>query len=111
VVVNNAIQPRSTICMHQRQPAIYIMANKRNGTISTGVTSDLIKRVYQHKHGTQPSFTQRYSCTKLVYYEQCDDIMVAIEREKQIKAGSRKKKLALIESINPQWLDLYESLL
>ena len=54
--------------MNQRQPAIYIMTNKRNGTIYTGVTSDLMKRIYQHKHGTQPGFTKKYSCTKLVYY-------------------------------------------
>ena len=97
--------------MNQRQPAIYIMTNKRNGTIYTGVTSDLIKRVYQHKHGTQPGFTKKYGCSKLVYYEQYGDMIAAIEREKQIKAGSRKKKLALIESINPRWLDLYDLLL
>ena len=97
--------------MNQRQPAIYIMANKRNGTLYTGVTSDLIKRVYQHKQCTQPSFTKQYNCTKLVYYEQCDEIIAAIEREKQIKGGSRKMKLALIESMNPRWLDLYETLL
>ncbi len=80
--------------MNQRQPAIYIMANMRNGTIYTGVTSDLMKRVYEHKHGRQPGFSKKYGCTKLVYYEQCDDMIAAIEREKQIKAGSRKKKLA-----------------
>ena|SRR3989338_10635560 len=97
--------------MNQRQPAIYIMANMRNGTIYTGVTSDLMRRVYEHKHGSQPGFSKKYSCTKLVYYEQCNDMIAAIEREKQIKAGSRKRKLALIEAINPQWLDLYETLL
>jgi putative endonuclease len=97
--------------MNQRYPAIYIMANKRNGTIYTGVTSNLIRRVYQHKHDDQPGFTKKYDCKKLVYYEQCDDMTTAIGREKQIKGGSRKKKLALIESINPQWLDLYETLL
>ena len=87
------------------------MANKRNGTIYTGVTSDLIRRVYQHKQDDQPGFTKKYDCKKLVYYEQCDDMITAIEREKQIKGGSRNKKLALIESINPRWLDLYEALL
>lgn len=97
--------------MNQRQPAIYIMANMRNGTIYTGVTSDLMRRVYEHKHGSQPGFSKKYGCTKLVYYEQCNDMIAAIEREKQIKAGSRKKKLALIEAINPQWLDLYEALI
>lgn len=96
--------------MNQRKPAIYIMANMRNGTIYTGVTSDLMRRVYEHKHASQPGFSKKYGCTKLVYYEQCDDMIAAIEREKQIKAGSRKKKLALIEAINPRWLDLYETL-
>ncbi len=97
--------------MIQRHPAIYIMANKRNGAIYTGVTSDLIRRVYPHKHDDRPGFTKKYDCKKLVYYEQIDDMITAIEREKQIKGGSRKKKLALIESINPRWLDLYETLL
>jgi putative endonuclease len=94
--------------MTQRQPAIYIMANRRNGTLYTGVTNDLIRRVYQHKHGSIPGFTKQYNCTQLVYYEQCDEMIPAIEREKQIKGGSRKKKLALIESINPKWIDLYD---
>jgi putative endonuclease len=94
--------------MHQRNPAIYIMASKRNGTIYTGVTSDLIKRVYEHKQGIIPGFTKTYGCKLLVYYEQCDSMIRAIEREKQIKGGSRKKKLELIESMNPEWDDLYE---
>jgi putative endonuclease len=97
--------------MQRRNPAIYIMTNKRNGTIYTGVTSDLIKRVHEHKQGNVPGFTKSYSCNLLVYYEQCDSMVGAIEREKQIKAGSRKKKLALIESLNPDWQDLYRSLL
>jgi predicted GIY-YIG superfamily endonuclease len=67
------------------------MTNKRNGTLYTGVTSDLIKRVYQHKHAEIVGFTNRYDCKLLVYYEQYDDMMSAIEREKQIKASSRKK--------------------
>ncbi|MGC1181604.1 GIY-YIG nuclease family protein [Legionella sp.] len=87
--------------MHEHQPAIYIMASKRNGTLYTGVTSDLIKRVYQHKHEESDGFTKKYNCKLLVYYEQTEDMLSAIEREKQIKAGSRKKKLAMIESINP----------
>ena len=97
--------------MQRRNPAIYIMTNKRNGTIYTGVTSDLIKRVHEHKQGNVPGFTKSYACHLLVYYEQCDSMVGAIEREKQIKAGSRKKKLALIESLNPDWQDLYKSLL
>ncbi|MDP3560846.1 MAG: GIY-YIG nuclease family protein [Legionellaceae bacterium] len=96
--------------MHERQPAIYIMASKRNGTLYTGVTSDLIKRVYQHKHEEMDGFTKKYNCKLLVYYEQTEDMLSAIDREKKIKAGSRKKKLAMIESINPRWLDLYETL-
>lgn len=97
--------------MHQRNPAIYIMANKLNDTIYTGVTSDLIKRIYEHKQGSVPGFTKSYGCNLLVYYEQCDSMVGAIEREKKIKGGSRKKKLALIESLNPDWQDLYKSLL
>src|SRR5579872_2020419 len=97
--------------MSGRQPAIYIMANKRNGTLYVGVTSDLIKRVYQHKHSYAEGFTKKYECKCLVYYEQYEDMLSAIAREKQIKAGSRKKKLSLIEKMNPQWDDLYESLL
>ena len=93
------------------QPAIYIVANKRNGTLYTGVTSDLIKRIYQHKQGDIPGFTKKYGCNQLVYYEQFGSMINAIEREKQIKAGSRKKKLALIETIIPKWVDLYEKLL
>ena len=92
-------------------PAIYIMTNQRNGTLYTGVTNNLLTRVYQHKQGLQPSFTKKYACTQLVYYELHADMLSAIAREKQIKAGSRKKKLALIESINPRWLDLFDTLL
>jgi putative endonuclease len=97
--------------MQAKQPAIYIMANKRNGIIYTGVTSNLIKRVYEHKHSNNTGFTQKYSCKYLVYYELTDDILIAIAREKQLKAGSRKKKLDLIEKINPYWEDLYEKLI
>lgn len=97
--------------MYQRNPTIYIMANKRNGTLYTGVTSDLPRRVYEHKHEVVPGFTSRYGCNLLVYYEQCDSMVSAIEREKQIKGGSRKKKLALIESLNPTWQDLYDDLI
>jgi putative endonuclease len=95
----------------EKRPAIYIMANKRNGTLYTGVTSDLIKRVYQHKNNSIPGFSDRYDCKLLVYYEMHEEMLSAIAREKQIKGGSRKKKLALIEGINPKWLDLYDGLL
>lgn len=96
--------------MRQRNPAIYIMANKRNGTLYTGVTGDLIKRVQEHKHEDIRGFTQKYGCELLVYYELCDNMYSAIEREKKIKGGSRKKKLTLIESINPNWQDLYDDI-
>jgi predicted GIY-YIG superfamily endonuclease len=94
----------------EKCPAIYIMANKRNGTLYTGVTSDLVKRIYQHKNAVMPGFTRRYDCKYLVYYEIFGDMLGAIKREKQIKAGSRKKKIALIEAMNPEWLDLYPRL-
>ena len=90
-----------------KQPAIYIMANKPNGTLYTGVTSDLIKRVYQHKNAITHGFTSRYDCKLLVYYELCEEMLSAIEREKQIKSGTRKKKIMLIERMNPRWEDLY----
>ena len=91
--------------MKNRHPAIYIMTNKRNGTLYTGVTSNLQKRVYEHKLGTVPGFSQKYDCKLLVYFEQCDSMFGAIEREKQIKGGSRKKKIILIEGLNPNWDD------
>ena len=94
--------------MINRQPAVYIMTNKRNGTLYTGVTSDLIKRVYQHKKGVADGFTKKYQCKQLVYYEQFDEMIAAIAREKQIKAGSRKKTLTMIESVNPIGNDGYE---
>jgi predicted GIY-YIG superfamily endonuclease len=94
-----------------KQPAIYIMANKRNGTLYTGVTSNLVQRVFQHKNGLTRGFTHRYGCKRLVYYEMLGDMDSANFRERQIKAGSRKQKLKLIESINPEWEDLYASIL
>ena len=91
-------------------PAVYIMANKRNGTLYTGVTSNLVQRAWQHREGLLPGFTTRYGCKLLVWYERHDDMTSAIEREIQIKAGSRRKKLALIEGSDPDWRDLYEGL-
>jgi len=94
-----------------KRPAIYIMTNKRNGTLYTGVTSNLVKRVYEHKEGVVPGFTKNYDCKQLVYYETHESMDNAITREKQIKSGSRDKKLALIESMNPEWNDLYEEII
>ncbi|MCD6035099.1 MAG: Excinuclease subunit domain protein [Rickettsiales bacterium] len=86
------------------------MANKRNGALYTGVTSNLIKRTHEHKQHFTEGFTKTYSCTTLVWYEQHEIMESAILREKQIKGGSRKKKLALIEEMNPEWVDLYQSI-
>lgn len=96
--------------MFKRQPVTYIMANKRNGTLYTGVTSNIARRVYHHKEGLVSGFAKKYGCKYLVYYELHEDMLNAITREKKIKGGSRKKKLALIESTNPEWEDLYNSL-
>ncbi len=93
-----------------KQAAVYIMTNERNGALYTGVTSNLFQRVFQHKNNMIDGFTKQYSCKLLVYYELYEDMLKAIEREKQIKSGSRTKKLKLIESINPCWFDLYEQL-
>ncbi len=86
------------------------MASQRNGTIYTGVTSDLIKRIHDHKTATT-GFTAQHDCKTLVSYEQHETMESAITREKQLKAGSRKAKLKLIEAKNPQWHDLYPALL
>jgi putative endonuclease len=87
------------------------VASQRNGTLYTGVTSDLVQRVYQHRASAMRGFTSRYGCKLLVWYAQYEDMATAIAREKQIKGGSRRDKLALIEAMNPDWCDLYERLL
>ena len=89
-----------------KQPAVYIMASRRNGTLYTGVTSDLARRVYEHREGRVGGFTETYGCKLLVWYELHGEMTDAIAREKRIKGGSRRKKLALIEADNPQWRDL-----
>ena len=95
----------------ERGGFVYFMTNKNNTVIYTGVTSNLRNRVYEHKTGRHPnSFTSRYKCHKLVYYESFPYIEEAIVREKQIKAGSRKKKEELIRKINPEWRDLFEEI-
>jgi len=93
-----------------RAPCVYFVTNKRNRTLYTGVTSNLSKRAFQHREGLTPGFTSRYGCKLLVFYEHYDRMDDAIAREKQIKGGSRAKKIALIEAMNPEWSDLYESL-
>jgi len=89
---------------------VYIMTNKRNTVLYTGITSNLKKRVYEHKTKIVKGFTEKYNINKLVYYEVFNDIRDAIAREKQIKAGSRNKKIELIKNMNPKWKDLYDEL-
>jgi len=89
---------------------VYILASKRNGTLYTGVTNNLIKRVYDHKNNIIEGFTKKYHVHTLVYYEEANDVNSAIEREKQIKKWNRKWKLELIEKTNPHWKDLYNEL-
>ncbi|WP_055078737.1 GIY-YIG nuclease family protein [Lagierella massiliensis] len=90
---------------------IYIMANKTNKTIYIGVTSNLIKRVWEHKNKLVDGFTKHYNVNKLVYYEETTDVNSAIAREKQLKGWNRAKKNKLIDSINPNWKDLYDDIL
>ena len=95
--------------MH-KQYYVYIMTNNSNQVLYTGITNNLKKRVYEHKEKLVEGFTKRYNVTKLVYFEISDDIQSAISREKQIKSGSRQRKIDLINSINNKWLDLYSKL-
>jgi predicted GIY-YIG superfamily endonuclease len=93
-----------------RAPSVYIVASERNGTLYTGVTSDLSRRIHEHRTGALRGFTRRYGCKILVWYENYERMDEAIAREKQIKAGPRLSKLRLIETMNPTWRDLYEDL-
>ena len=97
--------------MNQRQYWVYILANKSNKTIYVGVTSDLARRVHQHKQGKGSKFTSKYHINKLVYFETCSSPTAAILREKQIKAGSRKNKNMLVEGFNPNWTDLWSQII
>jgi putative endonuclease len=90
-----------------RQPAVYILASKRNGTLYVGVTSDLVKRVWQHKSDFVEGFTRDYAVHCLVYFELHGDMVAAITREKQLKKWNRAWKLNLVEKLNPDWRDLY----
>jgi len=87
---------------------IYILTSKSYRVLYTGVTNDLVKRTYQHKHGLIDGFTKKYNVNKLVYYEVFEDIINAISREKQIKSWPRRRKLELINAMNPEWRDLSE---
>jgi len=91
-------------------PAVYILSNKKNGTLYIGVTSNLVNRIWQHKNDVIEGFTQKYSIHVLVYFEIQEDMISAIAREKQLKKWNRKWKIALIEKENPNWIDLYPSI-
>jgi putative endonuclease len=92
----------------EKQFYVYILANKSNRVLYTGVTNNIIRRVFEHRERRASAFTTRYRVDKLVYFEVFQDISEAIEREKQIKAGSRKKKIELVEQMNLDWKDLYD---
>ena len=94
-----------------KQPAVYILASQRNGTLYIGVTSDLVQRIWQHKNDVVEGFTKKYGVHLLVYYELHEDMENAIIREKRLKKWNREWKLRLIEEKNPNWHDLYESIL
>ena len=93
-----------------KQAAVYILASKRQGTLYIGVTSDLVKRVWQHKEDLIPGFTKRYGVHTLVYYELHGDMVNAMQREKQLKRWNRAWKIALVEKDNPEWIDLWPGL-
>ena len=93
-----------------KQPAVYLLASKRNGTLYIGVTSDLVKRVWEHKNDMVEGFTKRYNVHQLVWYELHESMESAITREKRLKSWKRKWKLELIESNNPKWQDLYHTI-
>jgi len=94
-----------------KQPAVYLLASKPYGTLYIGVTSNLVKRVWQHKNDVVEGFSKKYSVHTLVYFEQYSDMLTAITREKQLKKWKRNWKIHLIEKDNPNWDDLYDSIL
>jgi putative endonuclease len=95
----------------ERQPCVYLLASKRNGTLYTGVTSSLLQRVWEHKNNLVESFTSKYGVHTLVWYELHDTMEAAIQREKAIKNWKREWKMKVIEEMNPEWRDLYSDLL
>jgi len=96
--------------MNSKEYCVYIMTNQNNTTLYTGVTNNLQRRVEEHKQNKAAGFTRKYNLHKLVYFEVTNDIQAAILREKQIKGGSRQKKLDLINALNPEWRDLAKEL-
>ena len=103
--------PRTAKLPNMKLPCIYMMCNRPNGTIYVGVTSDLVKRAWQHRTHALGGFTAKYGLGTLVWYERCDEMAVAIAREKQLKGGPRAQKIALIVAMNPTWRDLYNDIL
>lgn len=97
--------------MIEKTGYIYILTNPGNRVLYTGVTSDLIKRIHEHKNKLVAGFTKKYNVCKLIYYEVSDDMVSAITREKQVKGWKRSRKIQLIEELNPYWNDLYESII
>jgi len=107
VIARSVATKQSRAMQRDFQPAVYIMASQRNGTSYVGVTSNLVQRVWQHREGLVAGFTRRHSCKTLVWFELHATMEHAILREKQLKGGSRRKKLVLIEAGNPTWRDLF----
>ncbi len=108
-VIARSVATKQSLIMDKHY-YIYIMANNTNTVTYTGVTNDLKRRVYEHKEKLVEGFTKRYNICKLVFYEICEDIESAIMREKQIKSGSRKNKVELVNGMNKEWRDLYGEL-
>jgi len=94
----------------ERSYFVYILSSRLNSVLYTGVTNDIRKRIYEHKIGAVEGFTKKYHVKKLVYYEIFEDVSSAIEREKQIKSWKRRRKVILINSLNPNWIDLFDTL-
>ncbi|WP_311957693.1 GIY-YIG nuclease family protein [Halomonas garicola] len=97
---------KATLAMPEKTYYVYMLTNRHNRVLYTGVTNDLVRRLYEHRNNLAPGFTSQYRCHKLVWCELYDHPQDAIQREKQLKKGSRKKKIALIEAENPSWEDL-----
>jgi putative endonuclease len=97
--------------MSDKRAAIYILASRRNGTLYVGVTADLIRRIYEHKHDLTDGFSKKYGVHLLVYFEMAEDMAAAIQREKRLKKWNRAWKIELIERDNPEWKDLYPQIL
>jgi putative endonuclease len=110
IPANAGIQRPGTEAGMERQACVYVLASKRNGTLYVGVTSNLIKRVWEHKHHFAAGFTQKYSVDRLVWYELHETMASAISREKAIKNWKRSWKIRIIEAVNPEWRELYHEL-